>query len=977
MKKIFSYIITYVGVTACVATGVTQVDRLSNQNHGGPTSISSSVNKPHVEITPMQKFLEKAMTSQGIELEAKVEVSKNNENMLNANVDGCVDLSTLANTGEIKMAMDLSIDSDLVNTSFSIGYFAPYAYIYNDAIHAKLETSDTIEGVKDLLKIFAPSLDLNGFKDMTSGISTDELVNELTNLELDNMPDGTLKGVLSIGDLVDVALYLDKDSNLVRAQIEELSVKDFVISIDAKTNFLQECSLSLPEDKIAFDDYTSLTSIVRNTYDFVNQKRYALSLNASLQKEEDVIALNADTIFDLSKNEYYANAKVDYLDNIFDLEVNYSDDNSLLFSVGDKIKGQLSKENITRIKDITSKYLPNDGDFTKIINDALEKIFTNEEINKLKSVTINDALKLFSSVIKNDDVIEIKLNANDYIDGNGEIILDIDVTDEQIKNVKLKNVFLKGYKINLGLEVKEFESMPNLNVDEYPSYEPLIDIYDEVMLLSEETHFGFNVNMRFENKGKKYDINGLVQFALDKENKENNKAYVELLINDGVKEHTLIMDLNNANMYFCYDTDLKGRMQINTLKNMVQQIKTLLEDDDPLLSGITSLIPSEEDLAVLIQILNKDYSSISLDLLKVFNVTSEKLSITFDKSLFGTMEDVSLSVSYKNKKLTDLAITNVNLNGLKMNLSATMGTYDESKHLDSQNYLDLDALDILLKLGITTMHQEYYHLSGSANVDFKVLFSTKKMEIGIDVYIHNNNGEPEVRVDLKNIPIIDFLGYGNDLPDSLAANDHSGYTSKSSANRNASLYFKNELVYINRSEDVTFKKPFESDVKEIYEVRKKMSTEDFLNDIFNVIFDTVLGFNSKTMDMINEQLTMQPVEQMQFNKLINEMSYDATNKEFLYDLNMSAITGNDKIDSTTLRISHNVSDGEDHLSAANVAMKINLLTLNLIKVKPLTINVDVNLNIVDYGQQFNVETLIYDYINNHKDDEASYVSHTK
>ena len=41
-------------------------------------------------------------------------------------------------------------------------------------------------------------------------------------------------------------LDLDKDSNLVRAQIEELSVKDFVVSIDAKTNFLQECSLSSP-----------------------------------------------------------------------------------------------------------------------------------------------------------------------------------------------------------------------------------------------------------------------------------------------------------------------------------------------------------------------------------------------------------------------------------------------------------------------------------------------------------------------------------------------------------------------------------------------------------------------------------------------------------------------------------------------------------------------------------------------------------
>lgn len=972
MKKIFSYIITYFSVTACVATGVTQVDRLSNQNYGGPTSISSSVNKTYVEITPMQKFLEKAMTSQGIELEAKVEVSKNNENMLNANVDGCVDLSTLANTGEIKLAMDLSIDSDLVDTSFSIGYFAPYAYIYNDAIHAKLETSDTIEGVKDLLKIFAPSLDLNGFKDMTSGISTNELVNELTNLELDNMPDGTLKGVLSIGDLVDVALYLDKDYNLVRAQIEELCVKDFVVSIDAKTNFLQECSLSSPEEKIAFDDYTSLTSIVRNTYDFVNQKQYALLLNASLQKEEDVIALNADTIFDLAKNEYYAKATVDYLDKSLDLEANYSDDNSLLFSVGNKIKGQLSKENITRIKDIISKYLPNDGDFTKIINDTLEKIFTNEEINKLKSITINDALKLFSSVIKNDDVIEIKLNANDYIEGNGEIILDIDVTNEQIKNVKLKNVLLKGYKINLGLEVKKFESMPNLNVDEYPSYEPLIDIYDEVMLLSEETHFGFNVNMHFENKGKQYDINGLVQFALDKENKENNKAYVELLINDSVKEHTLIMDLNNANMYFCYDTDLKGRMQINTLKNMVQQIKTLLEDDDPLLSGITSLIPSEEDLAVLMQILNKDYSSISLDLLKVFNVTSENLCVTFDKSLFGTMEDVSLSVSYNNKKLTDLAITNVNLNGLKMNLSATMGTYDENKHLDlTQNYLDLDALDILLKLGITTMHQEYYHLSGSADVDFGLVGSD--MKIGIDVYIHNNNGEPEVRVDLKNIPIINFLGYGNALPASLVANEHSGYkgglTSTSSDNRNASLYFNNGLVYANRSEDATFKKIFKSDVNEKYEVRKKMSTEDFLNDVFNVMFDAVLGFNSKTMDIINEQLTMQPVEQMQFNKLINEMSYDATNQEFLYNLNMSAITGNDAIKSTVLKINHAVSDDEDHLSAANIAMKIGLSVF--------TIKINVNLNIVDYGQEFNVETLIYDYINNHKDDEESYVSHTK
>lgn len=287
MKQIVLYLITYACVTTTVA-GVVQIE-IHKKPGGGNTSPSSTL-RPTTSTpddgdddfveTPVMKFISRAMEAKAVDLDANVKIQKENETFL-IHIDGEVNYEDLNN---ISVSANLDVDSSFVKTSAEIAYFTPYAYVSNDFIHAKVETNDFIAGVKELLPILAPDMNINLEDSPFSNISTDEILANLQNMDFKDTGDNLLKGTLSIPNIADVDLYLDQNCSLVKAEIPQLTLEGMNISLIADTEFLNESSIASPEKNQAFDDYTDLIKVVKNAYDLAKQKQFSLSLDAEVKK---------------------------------------------------------------------------------------------------------------------------------------------------------------------------------------------------------------------------------------------------------------------------------------------------------------------------------------------------------------------------------------------------------------------------------------------------------------------------------------------------------------------------------------------------------------------------------------------------------------------------------------------------------------------------------------------------------------------
>ena len=504
-------------------------------------------------------------------------------------------------------------------------------------------------------------------------------------------------------------------------------------------------------------------------------------------------------------------------------------------------------------------------------------------------------------------------------------------------------------------------------------------------------------NLTFTNNSyepaKTYVIkNGHVQFKLDEietdsGNVPNNSCYVDITLNDGVSDHQLVLDMHNEKARIMYKNrnEVYGEIEVGTIKEMIEQIMTLFDGDNPLFSQISALIPSGEEAMLLLQFLKKDFSNLSLDLLKGFSIGSDRASITVDKKILGLNEDLTLNVNYENKKLRSINIPNIAYKTLDIALTASMSTYNKNLGLsDEHNYLDLNLLKIITTYGIPMMDYSQYKLSGQVNLNIHIgKLKLESFEIPLDVYIHNNNGNAEVKIDVKHIPTIDIIGvsafgYHSRLESDLYSKKDGAYKTSGQASakasnkddRHATMVIKDGYVYIERSETGLFYKAWSvSKIEEVYTRSVKVTTEEFVSNIYQYLLSDLLGFSSTLCNtIINSTGEGNSMENMQFDKLINNLSYEEINKSLNIGLEMSAITGNDAIKNTKVSIVH--SDD----SSANKFLKEFKLSMDIASM--IDINATLSINEDNMGDAVFNNNLINDYCNNYAYGDGRYYSHS-
>ena len=629
-------------------------------------------------------------------------------------------------------------------------------------------------------------------------------------------------------------IYTDKDYKVTKINLEDVNINNVSVSADINTKLHKNSNkVKLPENVEEYDDYTDIYNFVSSGYAIANQKEFNLGVSLDLKnKDNDLIGLNGQVAFDLANMKFDVNSSLNYKQNKFDIFTQFNKDKGLYFSLNDLLKGRLSNDNISSIKNIIKGYL--DSDILSYVQEKIKSLTDSKEFADIKNHKINDYLESVKDISYKDNTIVVSLDGTNLLGSNCLIELSLTKDNNAITNLKINDFIYEDYQGTLDIVLNSYQGIKEADDKDFEDYSPIIDIYDEIKLLSNQKEFGFTVdNLTFTNNSyepaKTYVIkNGRVQFKLDEietdsGNVSNNSCYVDITLNDGVSDHQLVLDMHNEKARIMYKNrnEVYGEIEVGTIKEMIEQIMTLFDGDNHLFSQISALIPSGEEAMLLLQFLKKDFSNLSLDLLKGFSIGSDRASITIDKKILGLNEDLTLNVNYENKKLTSINIPNIAYKTLDIALTASMSTYNKDLGLsDEHNYLDLNLLKIITTYGIPMMDYSQYKLSGQVNLNIHIgKLNLESFEIPLDVYIHNNNGNAEVKIDVKHIPTIDIIGvsafgYHSRLESDLYSKKDGAYKTSGQAStkasnkddRHATMVIKDGYVYIERSETGLFYK---------------------------------------------------------------------------------------------------------------------------------------------------------------------------
>lgn len=1003
MKRLYLYALTSLLVTSSVATGVTVLGGKSHNGSSSSTNNSSSSPSTSVEeLTPQAKFLNNIMNSGNIDLnDAQIKV-KYKENDIDVNINGTVSFSMIPSIS-IKACGTVAVQYDSSTYSLDFTYIDSSLYVSTTMfgnLKMKLDIPTFSEGIKTIIPLFQEKIDTPEDSELNKvlDIDTDSLLSKFTNLEFKSISDSEYKTTFTLNDYLALDIYTDKDYKVTKINLEDVNINNVSVSADINTKLHKNSNkVKLPENVEEYDDYTDIYNFVSSGYAIANQKEFNLGVSLDLKnKNNDLIGLNGQVAFDLANMKFDVNSSLNYKQNKFDIFTQFNKEKGLYFSLNDLLKGRLSNDNISYIKNIIKGYL--DSDILSYVQEKIKSLTDSKEFADIKNHKINDYLESVKDISYKDNTIVVSLDGTNLLGSNCLIELSLTKDNNAITNLKINDFIYEDYQGTLDIVLNSYQGIKEADDKDFEDYSPIIDIYDEIKLLSNQKEFGFTVdNLTFTNNSyepaKTYVIkNGHVQFKLDEIETDsgyvpNNSCYVDITLNDGVSDHQLVLDMHNEKARIMYKNrnEVYGEIEVGTIKEMIEQIMTLFDGDNPLFSQISALIPSGEEAMLLLQFLKKDFSNLSLDLLKGFSIGSDRASITVDKKILGLNEDLTLNVNYENKKLTSINIPNIAYKTLDIALTASMSTYNKDLGLsDEHNYLDLNLLKIITTYGIPMMDYSQYKLSGQVNLNIHIgKLKLESFEIPLDVYIHNNNGNAEVKIDVKHIPTIDIIGvsafgYHSRLESDLYSKKDGAYKTSGQAStkasnkddRHATMVIRDGYVYIERSETGLFYKAWSaSKIEEVYTRSVKVTTEEFVSNIYQYLLSDLLGFSSTLCNtIINSTGEGNSMENMQFDKLINNLSYEEINKSLNIGLEMSAITGNAAIKNTKVSIVH--SDD----SSANKFLKEFKLSMDIASM--IDVNATLSINEDNMGDAVFNNNLINDYCNNYAYGDGRYYSHS-
>ena len=998
MKKVLLYALSYIGITAVVATSVavvvpaitdTSSSLPNNSTPENPDNNGDISNEdpdeeefeiePEVPPTEMELFMNHLMGIKYADIETlTINIADANANEYNLTLTDSyltVDIESLVFAFE----GHLNVNAVGLNLDFNVSFIDNVVYL--EAIDAsknvdyllrgKISTNDLMNGITSLLPVFGvemPSLDLDmGSLDL-QGMMMDLM--GMTFAPCEGSP--YKKGTFNLLDMVNIDFYVDvqgedfdKTVTLKQLGVENLEIGGMNIDVFANAEIKSdEKVLESPENgEKEYPDYSRLFNIIDSAFNLTKQKQFDLSLDAIVTKNnEEFLNVDLDTIFDIENVDVYANGNLSFANNDLSLMARYDTNGDAYFNLNDGlVKGRLPQATITTILDLIKEKAGNDS--MASVTEAFADISNNEIVQEILSGNYEKVQAFLDQIEMKDNAINIRFNPSVLGLSGQNGLISLDVTDNSLNGIYLEGLAYYNekddttYDITLTLKVNEFTEMPVVNAEEYPDYTVAYNIFDEIMQLTTETQFALDLDVAIANIDElgqetvtTMSIKGKAQVDLtDLNNPENPTstyglklfAQVEMVVTAfSSKTHLVTMQIVNDVVYLSYTTQgsadtLSFFIEIGTIREIANTLMEFLQlaeqgqtENEFIQNKINDLINSISSGSLI------NMNALSINTLKELTVddVNNSIFVSVDGSFINLNTDINLFISHNEAGRLKLEVTDF-INGKDIvDIALSLGEHNADLYtIDSGiTYYDFNTLKFLIQFGLNNIEQKYYHIEGTVSLDMKIIgisFVAEKIGLDAKIWLDENN-QIIAKVSLIDVPRIKYnllVAEYSTYADKYTCNADSSYKQNNVGTADCDIYIKDGNVYIERTNNIKFKKgvwPVEKYINELYTRQVITDVNTFTANMGDYFMETILDFSDDIKKLIADNSSgSSDVSEMSFESLLTKYLCEDTasgDKLWTLGVNINALLGGKTFGNTTLVLG---SSG-DHLSTIKVDTSI-------------------------------------------------------
>lgn len=557
-------------------------------------------------------------------------------------------------------------------------------------------------------------------------------------------------------ELVNYSSWIDKLFNLLDTRkiglglnttISKISSdgKEFLTNLDLNTNI--DFSSLIDFKNINIDDFSSAEKVLSKLY-------FDATIGLNDVNGDQIINLQAA----LNNNLGYISLNNDGVNSELRAKISFNEISGLIEKIPQLISSFGSTESVIDLD----------------LDTLFDKITDSELVNAVQSGEYDKILDIVESFVQTKNEISLRVNLSTLGFGNNSIIelrlntLESIKAPSNIIEVKLENVELAGFSIDATLNTQSYSNHIKENIiaddanNKYLELNFVSDTVDQVINLINNPRAGFNItgfvqSVEETNNSISFDGSGQFDYNLKK---GFGNLRIESTNDKGTSIHKIDLNVDNSapependNVFFAYNTKLKGRVTIKTFTDIFDLVNELISTEDPrftkfldpikatLTASLIGQVIESEDYLMLLN--NHIFKEIS------FNEINQELKIVIAKELLALDSDISVKIGFANikgkKEIRSLTIS-LEIAGKEIYAKLMLTDYIESNKptldiSDPSKFMDFSDIKVLLAFGINTTKLGLYHLT--ASVDAKVL-GIKLTTIPLDFYIEVNGESTKV-----------------------------------------------------------------------------------------------------------------------------------------------------------------------------------------------------------------------------------------
>ncbi len=510
-------------------------------------------------------------------------------------------------------------------------------------------------------------------------------------------------GIMAVNlNVEDGHLYLSA-SNI---EVNGIILTDIGASL-ASTNL----NVNIPDkDYLSYDQIRPILDIIDNSVNIITSKQVMVELDTIIVINNTTLLLQIRGIIDF-KDGLKTHLNVKVIAQSSEINLNISYDGKYFYFSYENINLKLT---LLELKEIVTRYKK-----SSLINQGIYNIL--EMLDRIQIDSINNRIDIIVNLAKITDLIEeIVLSVNS---DNGNLL--INISDLEVSNVIIKNIFVKLGKTNLNVEVEDKKYLT------YNDILPILEIADTILQLinNQQVSLEFKSKILINEEIAEISVSGVLDFSTDyKLNLDINMLY---------NDSNISFNLMYVDNYFYLTSNY-----IN--------IKLNFDEINQIISKVSAKTVEANNISLVIEIL------------KTIKINLESgVSISLNLALISSLLDIITITIHETANGVALEIANLSIGKIELkDLDFFIEKSNQEIKIKDVNYLTyneiLPMIDII-NYGIQLFENGKVWIDLNTDIcldDFKASININgliefkdSLQFNLNISILTNNKSTTVRLD--------------------------------------------------------------------------------------------------------------------------------------------------------------------------------------------------------------------------------------